>query len=106
VTAEGDLNKNEVWKRIEGAVELDRWQTIAYVRSSKTDVFIFGLTKRRSKNITMPQIEENLSKEKLLERILQMRKIIEKALGCDIRQYCFPERLLSSFNDEKTKKTP
>jgi hypothetical protein len=97
VTAEGDLDNNELWKRIEGAVELDRWQTIAYVKSTKSEMFIFGLTRLRSKNITMPQIEEEISAGKLLERILEMRNIIEKSLGCDIRQYCFPERLLSSF---------
>ena len=97
VVAQGDLNNNEQWKRIQGAVELERWKTIAYVKSGDSNIFIFGLTRLRSKIITMPYVEEDLSMENLLERILQMRRIIENSLGCDIRQYCFPEQVLSTF---------
>jgi len=97
VTAEGDLDKNEQWKKIEGAVELERWKTIAYVKSSNNGMFIFGLTRLRSRMIKMPYIEEDISMENLLTRILQMRRIVEKSLGCDVRAYCFPEQILSTF---------
>jgi hypothetical protein len=97
VTAQGDLDNNEQWKKIEGAVELERWKTIAYVKSSDTGMFIFGLTRLRSRMIKMPYIDEDISMEKLLARILQMREIVEKALGCDVRSYCFPEQILSTF---------
>jgi len=96
VTAEGDLDTNEKWKKIEGAVELEKWKTIAYVKSTDTEMFIFGLTKTRSKMISMPYIED-ISMENLLKRILQMRQIVEKSLGCDVREYCFPEKVLSTF---------
>jgi len=97
VVAEGDLDNNEQWKKIEGAVEFERWKTIAYVKSGDTGIFIFGLTKNRSKMISMPYIEEDISIENLLNRILQMRQIVEKSLGCDVREYCFPEQVLSTF---------
>lgn len=91
VTAEGDLENNEDWKKIEGAIDLGTWKAIAYVRSGEHGMFIFGLTKRRSKQISMPEIEADLSTDELLERILEMRTLIERALGCEVRQYCFPE---------------
>ena len=90
-------NNNEQWKKIEGAVELERWKTIAYVKSSDAGMFIFGLTRLRSRIIKMPYMEEDISMEDLLTRILQMRQIVEKSLGCDIRTYCFPEQILSTF---------
>jgi len=67
------------------------------VKSSESGMFVFGLTKLRSKIISMPQVERDLPMEDLLERILQMRYIVEKSLGCDIRQYVFPEQILSAF---------
>ena len=93
VIAEGDLENNEDWKRIEGAIDLGKWRTIAYVRRGEKGMFIFGLTRRRSKQISMPYLEEDLSMDELLERIIEMRRLVEKALGCDVRQYCFPERV-------------
>ena len=93
VTAEGDLEHNENWKKIEGAIDLGSWRTIAYVRSDEQAMFIFGLTRRRSKQISMPEMDSGLSTDELLERILEMRELVEKALGCDVRQYCFPERM-------------
>jgi len=39
----------------------------------------------------MPEIEANLSTDEILERMLEIRALIERALGCDVRQYCFPE---------------
>ena len=42
---------------------------------------------------------DNLSNDEMFEEILEMRKLVENALGCDIRQYCFPEKIrpLSEF---------
>ena len=93
ITAEGDLENNEDWKRIEGAIDLGVWRAVAYVRSSKDGVFVFGLTRRRNKQISMPYVGADLTMDNLLDRILEMRRILERALGCDIRQYCFPERI-------------
>jgi len=42
VTAEGDLETNEDWKKIEGAIDLGAWKTVAYVRSGEQGMFIFG----------------------------------------------------------------
>jgi len=95
VTAEGDLENNEEWKRIEGAIDLGIWKTIAYVRSHDNDMFVFGLTRRHGKQINIPKMEDDLSTDDLLERILEMKDLIEKALGCDIREYCFPEQVKS-----------
>ena len=66
---------------------------MAYVRSSKDGVFVFGLTRRRNKQISMPYVGADLTMDNLLDRILEMRRILERALECDIRQYCFPERI-------------
>jgi hypothetical protein len=41
----------------------------------------------------MPYLE-GLSNEEMFEEILEMRRLVEKALGCDIRQYCFPEKIV------------
>lgn len=103
VSAEGDLQSNEDWKKIEGAIDLGRWRTIAYVRPSDGGMFVFGLTRRRSKQISLPQIEEGLNKDELLERIVQIRSLLESALGCDVRQYCFPEPVtpLTQFLEKK-----
>ena len=52
----------------------------------------------------MPETEADLSTDELLERILEMRNLVEKALGCDVRKYCFPEpeaSLTRFLRDEK-----
>jgi len=99
VTAKGDLENNENWKKIEGAIDLGTWRTILYVRMAEQGALVFGLTKKRSKQISMPEIEADLPPNELLERILEVRALIEKALGCEVRQYCFPEpvKTLSQF---------
>jgi hypothetical protein len=99
VTAKGDLANNENWKKIEGAIDVGTWRTILYVRSTEQGVLVFGLTKKRSKQISMPEIKADLSPDELLERIMEVRALVEKALGCDVRQYCFPEpvKTLSEF---------
>jgi len=97
ITAEGDLDHNEKWKKMESAVELNTWRTVAYVKSSKSGMFVFGLTKRFKKGLSMPGIDPSLPVEELFNRILEMRHLMEKALGCDVRQYCFPQHVLSQF---------
>ena len=91
VTAVGDLENNEEWKKIEGAIDFDKWRAIAYVSSNEQGMFIFGLTKRRTKQISIPYMTAKLSMDDLLERILQVRSLLEEAIGCDVRQYCFRE---------------
>ncbi|MCD6535742.1 MAG: hypothetical protein J7K49_01750 [Thaumarchaeota archaeon] len=95
LTAEGDLENNEDWKRIERTIDLGKWRTIAYVGKGEKGIFVFGLTKRRNKQISIPHLEEDLLANELFERIIKIRKLVEKALGCDVRQYCFPERVMS-----------
>ena len=99
VTAEGDLEHNEEWKKIQGAIDIGNWKTLAYIKSTESGLIVFGLTKRRTKIISMPKTDPNLPLEELLQRILETRQLIEKALGCDIRQHCFPEpiKTLPSF---------
>lgn len=99
VTAEGDLEHNEDWQKIQRAINIGTWKTLAYIKSTENGLTIFGLTKRRTKTISIPKTDPNLSLEELLQRILETRQLIEKALGCDIRQYCFPEpiKTLSNF---------
>lgn len=41
----------------------------------------------------MPYVGADLTMDNLLDRILEMCRILERSLGCDIRQYCFPERI-------------
>lgn len=89
IAAEGDLENNEEWKKIEGAIDLGKWRTIAYVKPNNQGMFVFGLTRRRNKQISMPLIDVHLSMDKLHERILNIRSLVEGALGCDVRQYCF-----------------
>lgn len=99
VTAEGDLDGNEQWKRLEGALERNEWKTVAYVKSSKDGIFIFGMTRRFRKSISIPEFGVDLTPVQLFEKILEIRELIEKALGCGIREYRFPEPIstLSKF---------
>jgi len=94
ILAEGDLENNEDWKRIEGTIDLSKWRTIAYMKRNKKGIFVFGLTRRYRKQISIPHLEEDLSMDGLLERIIEMRKLVERALGCDVRQYCFSESVM------------
>jgi len=41
----------------------------------------------------MPYVGADLTMDNLLDRILEICRILERSLGCDIRQYCFPERI-------------
>ena len=99
VTAEGDLERNERWKRLEGALERGEWRTVAYVKSGKEGIFVFGMTRRFRKSISIPESGVELTPAQLYEKILEIRELIEKALGCSIREYRFPERIstLSKF---------
>lgn len=92
VTAEGIFSDNEDWERIRNSIDLGRWKTIAFVKSREGKHFVFGMSKQRRKQLTMPYLSD-LNNEELFEEILNMRRLIEKALGCDVRQYCFPEKI-------------
>lgn len=92
VTAEGVFSDNEDWERIRNSIDLGRWKTVAFVKSREGKHFVFGMSKQRRKQLTMPYLS-NLNNEELFEEILNMRHLIEKALGCDVRQYCFPEKI-------------
>jgi len=50
------------------------------------------MARNRRKQLSMPYLGD-LSNEEMFQEILEMRKLIEKALGCDVRQYCFPEKI-------------
>lgn len=92
VTAEGDFSNNEDWTRIRNSIDIGKWNTIAFVKSKDGRPMVFGMSKNRKKQLSMPYLGDLSSKEMFAE-ILEMRKIVEKALGCDIRQYCFPEKI-------------
>jgi len=94
VVAIGDLSNNEVWKRIEGVIDPDAWRTLAYAKSGDNGPIVFGFTKTRRKVLSIPEMDPGISEEELFNRLLEMRRLIEKALGCDIRQYCFPQQVL------------
>ncbi len=92
VTAEGDFSSNEDWERIRNSIDMGKWKTIAFVKSREDRHFVFGMSRQRRKQLTMPYLGD-LNNEELLVEILNMRHLIEKALGCDVRQYCFPEKI-------------
>jgi hypothetical protein len=92
ITAEGDFADNNDWENIKNSIDLGKWDTIAYKKRRDGRYFIFGITKVRKKNITMPKMGD-LPQKELYQNILDMRRLIEKALGCDIRQYCFPDNI-------------
>jgi len=76
---------------VQRALSLGEWKTLAYIKSTEKELTVFGLTRKRNKIISMPKIDPNISQEEILQKILKTRQLIEKALGCDIRQYCFPK---------------
>lgn len=105
ITAIGDLDENEQWKKIEGSLDSERWNTIAYVKSRADGKFIFGLTRRMKKFVSIPETGEKTPNETFKE-ILRIKELFEKALGMDIRQYLFPEPIstLHSFIMSDTRK--
>jgi hypothetical protein len=58
--------------------------------------------KKKSSDIALPETEE-LDYEDVLERILNIQSIFEKAVDKEICDYCFPEPIttLSQFNNER-----
>lgn len=92
VTAEGDFSDNEDWERVRNSIDIGKWTTIALVKSKNGRPVIFGMSKNRKKQLSMPYLGD-LSNEEMFAEIIEMRKLVEKALGCDIRQYCFPEKI-------------
>ncbi|MBI4258116.1 MAG: hypothetical protein HY619_04100 [Thaumarchaeota archaeon] len=97
VTAEGDLMNNPDWKKLEGALESDKWSALAYVRSKEEGMFVFGLTKKRRRTISLP-LGENFEPEQVLHTAIEMREMLERTLGQDIRQCLFPEPITTLTN--------
>lgn len=89
VTAVGDLMSNNEWKKVQDSIDSGKWKTIRYTKSSAQTMDIFGLTRTRRNEIALP-MDKDISPEDSLERILALSLLIEKALGTDIRQNCFP----------------
>jgi len=92
VTAEGDFSDNEDWESIKNSIDIGKWNTIAFVKFKDGRPLIFGMSRNRKKQLSMPYIGD-LSCEEMFAEIIEMRKLLEKALGCDIRQYCFPDKI-------------
>jgi len=92
VTAQGNLEDDEDWIKIRDAIDLDKWKNVAYVDSKADEVFIFGLSRKFRKRISIPYIKET-SSERIYSKILEVREIIEQALGENIRRVCFPEQI-------------
>ncbi|HEU4822027.1 MAG TPA: hypothetical protein VFS97_01240 [Nitrososphaeraceae archaeon] len=76
-----------------GSLSKSRWKTVAYKRTVGDSVEMFGLSKSRTKEISLP-LPEDLSPNQLIKRILDIQRIIEDALNSELRQYCFPEAMV------------
>jgi len=48
------------------------------------EMFIFGLTRRCSKQTSIPHLGEGLLMNKLLERIVEIHRLVEKTLDYNI----------------------
>lgn len=90
VTAEGDLMNNPDWKKLEESLESEKWNALAYVQSREEGMFVFGLTKKRRRTISLP-VGEEADPERLLKTAIEIREMLERGLGQNIRQYLFPE---------------
>jgi len=92
VTAEGDFSDNDDWENIKNSIDLGKWDTIAFVKSKNGRPLVFGMSKKRKKQLSIPYLGD-LSYDEMFQEILEMRTLIEKALGKNIRQECFPEKI-------------
>jgi hypothetical protein len=97
IKAEGNLSENERWKKIEGSLESEVWNTIAYVQSGNSSKFIFGIARRMKKFVSIPETEEK-SEEEVYQDVMTVKSLFEKAIGTDIRQYLFPQAVSTLHN--------
>jgi len=95
VTATGDLDENEELKKIINLTGIGKWKTLAYRKSEKDKQSTFWISKSRRKQISLEL--DFLQIEELFDKILEMRTMIEKAIECDIRRYCFPQSKIIGF---------
>jgi hypothetical protein len=102
ITAEGDLDSNHDWKAYEESLnDNEKWTIIGYRRSTNHFDDLFRLyNRKKSSDIALPETEEELSYDDLVERILNIQSIFENAIGKEICDYCFPEPIttLSQFS--------
>lgn len=93
VVATGDLDSNSDWKRIQDSLSKNRWKTVAFRRMIGDSVEMFGLSKNRIREISLP-LSESLTSTQLVKRIIKIRDIIERAIASDLRQHAFPEAVI------------
>jgi hypothetical protein len=101
ITAEGDLDSNYDWRAYEESLNDDeKWKIVGYRRPTKDFNDLFRLYNRKKSNdIALPDTEE-LGYDDVLDRILSIQSIFEKAIGKEICDDCFPESIttLPQFN--------
>ena len=91
---------NDDWKRLEESMDDSKCMTIGYKRTRDNSYDIFLLSNRKkSSEITLPDMAQLIDDE-LLDKILNIIAILERALGKEICDTCFPEpiRTLSQFS--------
>ena len=102
ITAEGDLDSNYDWKAYEESLnDNEKWTVIGYRRSTNHFDDLFRLyNRKKSSDIALPETEELGYDDDLVDRILNIQLIFEKAVGKEICDYCFPEPIttLSQFS--------
>jgi hypothetical protein len=104
ITAEGDLDLNDDWKTFEESIKDNnkKWLTVGYRRSTDNYNELFKLYNRnRSSDISLLHTEE-LGYDDIVERIINVKSILETALGKEVCDCCFPESItttLSQFNE-------
>jgi hypothetical protein len=94
ITAEGDLDSNYDWKAYEESLNDDeKWKIVGYRRPTKDSNDLFRLyNRKKSSDIALPDTEE-LGYDDVLDRILSIQSIFEKAIGKEICDWCFPESI-------------
>ena len=101
ITAEGDLDSNNDWRAYEESLnDNERWKIIGYRRPTKDSNDLFRLyNRKKSSDIALPNTEE-LGYDNVLDRILTIQSIFEKAIDREICHDCFPEPIttLPQFN--------
>jgi hypothetical protein len=94
---------NYDWKTFEESIKDNKkWLTVGYSRSTDNYNELFKLYNRnRSSDISLLHTEE-LSYDDIVERIINVKSILETALGKEVCDCCFSESItttLSQFNE-------